>query len=479
VPGAPAGSLPRPGRRRLGLRYAALGILALALAVGIWAVPRAARFVSLVAGLHAGHACSGAFVAGRPLDAIVRGELSGLHWILDALPLPPPILERDARLAAVDPPLGLVPRRAVWRGRCGCTLLPPGAAPSAVEDLPCRAPPPPPGDPSAILWPAGDRLPEAPVPTGVDPEALAAAVDAAFAGPARTLGVVVVYRDRIVAERYAPGWDAHTAYRTWSTAKSLTGALVGVLVGRGDLALEAPAPIPEWSAPDDPRRAITLDHLLRMSSGLASEGAFTPELYWGGVDTAARIVRAELEAEPGSRWRYANQDTLLLVRAMKAVLGPDAYAAFPWEALLHPVGMRHTVPETDPHGNFILSSQVYTTPRDLARFGLLHLHDGVWEGRRILPEGWVEHATTPAPASRRLPPDHRAHAGYGAQLWLYGRDPRLPADAFSTAGARGQHATVVPSRHAVVVRTGLDPLAEDPVWDQRGFVASVLAALPE
>jgi len=460
-------------------RTGALAVVALALAIGIWGVPRAGRFVSLVAGLHAGHACSGAFVAGRPLDAMVREELSGLHWILDAVPLPPPTLDSDRRVATVDPPLGLSPRHAVERGPCGCTLLPPGAPLSTAEDLPCPASPGPAGDAAATPWPAGDRLSTAPLPPGIDTEALDAAVEAAFAGPARTLGVVVVYRDRLVAERYAPGWDARTAYRTWSTAKSLTGALVGVLVGRGDLALEAPAPIPEWSAPDDPRRSITLEHLLHMSSGLASEGAFTPELYWGGVDTAARIVDAALEAEPGTRWKYANQDTLLLVRAMKAVLGAEAYAAFPREALLHPIGMRHTVAETDPHGNFILSSQVYTTPRDLARFGLLHLHDGVWEGRRILPEGWVEYANTPAPASHHLPPDHRAHAGYGAQLWLYGRDPRLPDDAFSTGGARGQHVTVVPSRHAVVVRTGLDPLAEDPVWDQRGFVASVLAALPE
>lgn len=214
-----------------------------------------------------------------------------------------------------------------------------------------------------------------------------------------------------------------------------------------------------------------------MSSGLESDGAWTPEVYWNGVDTGAVVARSRLEVEPGSRWKYSNYDTLLLVRAMREVIG-DArtYLEFPRRALLDRIGMRDTLPEVDPYGNFILSSQVYSTPRDLARLGLLYLHDGVWNGERILPVGWVDYTTTPAPATLRLPEDHEAYAGYGAQFWLYGRDPRLPADAYSTSGARGQHATVVPSRQLVVARMGLDPLL-DSGWDQRAFVADVLSAI--
>jgi CubicO group peptidase (beta-lactamase class C family) len=141
--------------------------------------------------------------------------------------------------------------------------------------------------------------------------------------------------------------------------------------------------------------------------------------------------------------------------------------------------MRHTIAELDPYGNFILSSQVYTTPRDLARFALVYLHDGVWSGERILPEGWVEFSTTPAPASLTLPESHRAHAAYGAQLWLLSRDPALPDDTFTTSGARGQYATVVPSRDLVVVRMGLDPLMQESAWDQSRMVADVLSCLPD
>ncbi len=286
-----------------------------------------------------------------------------------------------------------------------------------------------------------------------------------------------MYRDRVIAERYAPGWDSRTSYRTWSTAKSLTSALVGILVGRGALELDDPAPVPEWRAPGDPRGAITVRHLLHMSSGLDRSGAWTPQAYWGGIDTARAAVERTLEAEPGTRWSYANFDTLALVRAMREVLGSrERYLHFPHAALLRRIGMRDTVLETDPFGSYILSSQVYTTARDLARFGLLYLHDGVWQGARILPEGWVAFTRTRAPATAALPEDHEAHRGYGAHFWLYGRDPRLPEDAFSTAGARGQHASVVPSRDLVVVRTGLDPI-EGSGWDQRAFVADVLSAI--
>jgi CubicO group peptidase (beta-lactamase class C family) len=214
-----------------------------------------------------------------------------------------------------------------------------------------------------------------------------------------------------------------------------------------------------------------------MSSGLRSKGAWTTDAYWNGIDTGQAVVRSRLEVEPGSRWKYSNYDTLLLVRSIREVLDDDrAYLELPRRALLNRIGMRDTVPELDPYGNFILSSQVYSTARDLARFGLLYLDDGVWNGERILPEGWVEYTTTPAPATFRLAEDHRAYAGYGAQFWLYGRDDRLPDDTYSTSGARGQHATIVPSRRLVVVRTGLN-LLEGSGWDQRAFVADVLAAI--
>jgi CubicO group peptidase (beta-lactamase class C family) len=440
---------------------------------------RALLVISMGAGLKAGHMCSAVFVAGRTPDAVLRDELADLHPKLDFVP--DPLVDQESRSVSVSLPLGLMVRRAVWRERVGCTVLPPGGSVENLAPVASAAIPPLPGDPAEIPWPDGDLIPEAPMPPEVDEKSLGETVEAAFsrAGerPSRTLGVVVVYRGQIVAERYAPGFDVHTQYRSWSSAKSIVGALIGILIGEKRLELDAPAPIPEWQAPGDLRGQIRVSHLLHMSSGLESGGAWTPEAYWNGIDTAAAVSRTALEAVPGTRWKYSNYDTLLLVRTIREVMGdPAAYLAFPYRALLHRIGMRDTIPELDPYGNYILSSQVYTTPRDLARLGLLYLNDGWWQGERILPEGWVAYTTTPAPATLSLPDDHEAHAGYGAQFWLYGRDPRLPADTYSTSGARGQHATIVPSHRLVVARMGLDPILESS-WDQPGFVAHVLEAI--
>jgi CubicO group peptidase (beta-lactamase class C family) len=142
----------------------------------------------------------------------------------------------------------------------------------------------------------------------------------------------------------------------------------------------------------------------------------------------------------------------------------------PHKELFNKIGMRHTYAEIDPYGNYVLSSQVYTTPRDLARFGLLYLNDGVWKGERILPQGWVEYTTSPAPA--------KADKGYGAQFWLIGIDPRIPDDTFTTSGARGQLATIVPSKDLVVVRTGLDPLIGSK-WSQEEFIKDIIAAIED
>jgi CubicO group peptidase (beta-lactamase class C family) len=286
-----------------------------------------------------------------------------------------------------------------------------------------------------------------------------------------------------VAERYRPGFGPETQYRTWSAAKMLTNALIGILVGRGLLDVDGPAPIPEWHFAGDPRAKITVANLLHMSSGLQRRGAGCYPVYFGGADAIGEITSARPEVEPGTRWSYANRDTLLLVRAMREVLGDEAYWRFPIRELLDRIGMRSTVPETDAYGNYVLSSQVFTTPRDLARLGLLYLKDGVWKGERILPEGWIDYSTRPAPARKRgirgvLAYGIPGFIGYGAQIWLYERIPGIIAhEAYSGIGHRGQYVTVVPSHQLVVVRTGLDPEVGDVLWRQDRFFSDLIEAL--
>lgn len=428
----------------------------------------------LSAGYKAGIVASGIFTAGRSLEDILRDELGGDPRAAGS---GDPVIDEENKAVTVSYEGSDVPRLAVHLDGFGTVLMPIGATLEDRSMLPHINVPFQEGDPADIDWPDGDRLSQQPLPPEVNALLLDEAIEAAFSddkyAPHKTLGVVVVYKDRIVAERYAPSWDMHTQYRSWSSAKSITSALVGILVGEGKLDVNAPAPIPEWQEPDHPNRGITLEHLLHMSSGLKTLGRGGGYLYWGGLDTGREAAASVPDVEPNTRWRYSNYDTLLIVRSMKAVIDDDvAFLTFPRRALLNKIGMRHTFPQIDPYGNFILSSQMYTTARDLARFGLLYLHDGVWNGERILPAGWVDYTVQKAPRRIQETPEDR---GYGAQFWLMGDNPLVPADTYTTAGARGQLSTIVPSRDLVVARTGLDPSGSK--WSQEQLVADVLQAI--
>jgi CubicO group peptidase (beta-lactamase class C family) len=248
--------------------------------------------------------------------------------------------------------------------------------------------------------------------------------------------------------------------------KSITAALIGQLVGDGELELEAPAPIDEWQAADDPRREITLRHLLQMSSGLRFVRAQDDNkldlgwtsaddhmyIYYGGINVFEHAVSRPLEHPPGTFWRYRNSDPLALGAVVRRTVERrgEEYLTYPQRRLFDRIGMRRMVLEPDPWGNFVMTGFDWGTARDWARFGLLHLWDGVWKptGERVLPEGWVDFVRTPAPAD--------AEQGYGGQFWLNAgrRHPNIPRDAFWPAGAWGQVVIIIPSRDAVIVRLG-------------------------
>ncbi|MDX1578532.1 MAG: serine hydrolase, partial [Gemmatimonadota bacterium] len=285
-----------------------------------------------------------------------------------------------------------------------------------------------------------------------------------------TLSLLVVHDGRLIHERYAPGVDMTTRTRTWSTAKSIAVTLIGMLVDDGRLALDEPLPF-DWlparagSAETDPRRSITLRNVLHMSSGLYPVDSYGMEYatgsglaYWAGASSIEGARNRGLIREPGTYWDYENYDTLLGVYAMKQALGdPQAYLEFPRKALLDRIGMRNTLLSTDRFGDFIMSSQIYTNARDLARFGMLYEQNGVWDGERLLSEDWIEFVRTPAPATRGN------GSFYGGQFWLVPEDRTdVPPDAYSTAGNRGQFVIIVPSHDLVIVRRGLD-------WGRQGF----------
>jgi CubicO group peptidase (beta-lactamase class C family) len=297
--------------------------------------------------------------------------------------------------------------------------------------------------------------------------------------PRRTRAVVVVRNGRIVAERYAPGFTVETPLIGWSMTKTVINALVGILVKDGRLAVERPAPVPEWQSADDPRRAITLDQLLRMSSGLEfDESAWNPVsdvtvMLLGRPDAGLYAARKSLAATPGTVWQYSSGTTNIISRALRTVINDDAmYAEFPRRALFDRIGMSSALIEADASGAFIGSSFGYATARDWARLGMLYVNDGTWNGQRILPDGWVAYTRSPAPAD---PLDR-----YGAHVWLkvaaeYSGGAALPADAFHAIGHAGQFVTMIPSASLVVVRMGLTRYPD--AWDHTAFVRDVLGAL--
>lgn len=330
-----------------------------------------------------------------------------------------------------------------------------GSSQPALPDLP--------NQPAGVAWPT-DGWPQGLLAEPVR-RRVSALLDDAFgiAGhPAlgETHAVVVVQGGRIVAERYTAGFAPDVTCPSWSKAKSITHALVGLTVADGKLDIHAPADVPEWQGEGDPRRAITLDQLLRMSSGLDFVEAYLPggrsdviEMLFGrGRDDIAHFAASVPLAHPPGAWfSYSSGTTNIVSRCLARAIGVtgQAFEAFMRERLFAPLGMKSPIPKFDAAGTFIGSSFCFATPRDFARFGLLYLRGGRWEGRRLLPESWIDYARTPTWQQPGV-----TDGRYGAHWWLDMAGP----GSFSANGYEGQYTVLVPDLDLVVVRHGKTPL---------------------
>lgn len=426
--------------------------------------------------------CSGIFVSGRKARSLLVEDLA----VDDLAPLRALKANVDYAQKTVTVSLfGLCQRTALYRPGLGSTLV----LDTTVEGLRSQSA-------SFSTWlqhhPSRlQSLPTAQASSLGDRYCLKAVTNRAFeeensSKQKRTRAVVVVHRGKIVAERYAAGFSAQTPMLGWSLAKSVVNALVGILVRQGKLSLADSDLIAEWRQPGDARRCITLEQLLRMSSGLQfSEAYGNPlsdviTLLFHREDGARYAAQQPLAQKPGSVFHYASGTTVLLCRIIREAVGGTLadYFAFPRQALFDPLGMASAVLEPDSSGTFVGSSFMYATARDWAKLGLLHLQEGRWkvEGQwvRILPEGWAKFSSEASQTADF----------YGAHFWrgvpdsftVGDRDTvNWPKDAYLASGYQGQFVTIVPSADLVVVRLGLSQRKNS--WDHAKFIESVVQTL--
>ncbi len=401
-------------------------------------------------------------------------------------------IDRQAKAVHITLPDGTV-RTAKVFGDQGCVTVPIGEddvyfEPSRVEP---RLP-----DPAITPWPLGDVVDVEPLPPELDSDRVAAATRAAFEPVSgMTAAFVVTWRGKIIAERYRDGIDLHTPLESWSMGKSLTATLMGLLIEREIYHLDQPAPIPQWRVDaDDPRARIRISDILQMSSGLRFRAPQDPDfdpalgypdhlyVYTGSVNSFEYAATRPQQWPPGTVGRYRNSDPVLINYLIRlGVESPpptglgENYHSFPQRTLFDKLGIRDLILETDPYGNFLLQGYEFGAARDWARLGNLYLQDGVWNGERLLPEGYADFVSTLAPAWLA---DGRPI--YGGFFWINGdRRWAVPQTAYYMAGAGGQYTIIVPSHDLVVVRLGHYQGAQPGAEGLNKALALLMEAVPE
>jgi CubicO group peptidase (beta-lactamase class C family) len=423
--------------------------------------------------------CATTFVSGVDPDRVLSETVEAMPgvgliaWALDTR------IDHSARTVTTTL-FGVGQTRAVYRPGLGC-LVEAGAG-----DIDAALPPVAARTPSLLPEIAGPSLVES-----ANPE-LGRALDKAFAEPdtppfRRTKAIVVVKDGRVIAERYAPGYVIDTPILGFSATKSVTSALIGILVRDGKLKVNDPAPVAAWREPGDPHHAITVDHLLRHTSGLKMGSSLNASLLsvldpvnrmkYVERDMAGFAERAQVETTPGTAWNYHDGNYLILSRLIRDAAGGHAadVMQFARRELFDPLGMHGVTLEFDATGTAEGSSQMLAPARDWARFGLLYLNDGVVGGKRILPEGWIRYSASLTPS---------AWVGMGAGFWTNLGDSEgsrfrnhlgMPPDAFYASGVLGQYVIIVPSQHLVIARFGISANQYD-IEGVSHLVADVIAA---
>lgn len=428
-------------------RYSLLALVVLLIVAGFYIYPR----LAIVNGYASKMMCSCVFVANRDAQTVIDNDL---NYSLISLASPKVNMENQSVTSSV---WGLNSRTAYYNPVTGCALTDKKTAKEYqniyfnTQNIYKNV--------DSLNWPYSSRIAIADsIKKEINWDKLKQAVQHHFNEDKleegikkNTRAVVVIYKDQLIYEQYAEGFNETTRQLGWSMSKSLTNAMFGVLVKKGLIDINNPTGITEWQKDD--RKKITWNNLLQMSDGLDWLEDYTTisdatRMLYKKNDMYGYAIQTELGSHPGSKWYYSSGTSNILAGAVKDIVGEDNYLAFPYDEIFSKIGANSFLMETDASGKFVGSSYSWATPRDWAKFGLLYLHDGNWLGEQILPKGWAKYSGTPIPNSE---------GKYGAHFWTANPEqyPDVPTDMYRAAGYHGQWVFIIPSRDLVVVRMGL------------------------
>lgn len=337
---------------------------------------------------------------------------------------------------------------------------------------------------SKLPYPYGTGEPVDSTFSNINYKKLEVAIDSAFNEDSEeflknTRSVLVLYKDQIIAERYAAPFDKNTEFLGWSMAKSLLATVIGTLELKQDFDIQQPLvefmDLKAWEKDD--RKKITTAHLLKMTSGLAWEEDYTKisdvtKMLFLERDMTKTQALKELEYKPGKHFNYSSGTTNLISGVLRSQFQTQQeYLDFPYTQLIDKIGMNSMLFETDMEGNYVGSSYAWATARDWAKLGLLYLHKGNWNDTQIFKESWADYTALPTKESKNE---------YGAQFWTNtdGYMPDAPKDMYYADGYHGQRIFIIPSKDVVIVRTGLTHTKRTGSYDiMNSLVRDVLASI--
>jgi len=420
--------------------------------------------LDLISGFSAKSVASGHFMDNRSLDLIQKTDND-----IDMIDLATNSIDEAGKFTTASV-YGLKERKAIYREGLGATLIDDDYDISKPYLLPKRA------KSKALPFPYGNNAPKDTTFSNVDYSKLKSAVDNSFdkdgGKKKRTRAVVVLYKDKLIAEKYDTGFNKDSKILGWSMTKSITSSAFGVLAKQGKINIYKPAPIAEWQKDD--RKIITINDLLHMNSGLEWEENYTKicdatEMLFQAEDMGKVQMDKPAQFKPNTHWNYSSGTTNLLSRILRSQFKTQQeYLDFWYGAVIDKIGMNSMIVEQDMSGTFVGSSYGWATPRDWSKFGLLYLHKGNWNGEQILDESWVKYTATPTNTSE---------GKYGAQFWLNagGKFPDVPRDMFYCSGYQGQMVAIIPSLDMVIVRMGVKE--EEPGFDFNGFLKGIIESV--